>query len=85
MDREAWRAAIHGVAKSRTRLRPTMACLTYDMTIFSGNRQWKKRPVFSNVKPRGHTEFTTYPPIFNLTPKEGTVSSHAPSEAQHVL
>ena len=22
MDREAWRAAIHGVAKSRTRLRP---------------------------------------------------------------
>ena len=28
MDREAWRAAIHGVAKSRTRLRTELKCLT---------------------------------------------------------
>ena len=26
MDREAWRAAIHGIAKSRTRLRTELNC-----------------------------------------------------------
>ena len=32
MDREAWRAAIHGVAKSQTRLR--------DWTELKGNQSW---------------------------------------------
>lgn len=57
--------------------------------IWHDHIQWEptveKMASIQYVKPRGHTEFTTYPPIFNLTPKEGTVSSHAPSEAQHVL
>lgn len=61
-----------------------MSGLTYDMTILSGNRLEKTASI-QYVKPRGNTEFTTYPPTFNLTPKEGTVSSHTPSETQHVL
>jgi len=42
MDREAWRAAIHGVAKSRTRLRdwtelnPGRAALTYKSALTEG-------------------------------------------------
>lgn len=30
---------------------PIISGLTYDMTIFSGNRQWKKRSVFSLSSP----------------------------------
>ena len=37
MDREAWRAAIHGVAKSQTRLRALQATLSMG---FSGQERW---------------------------------------------
>ena len=35
MDREAWRAAIHGVAKSQTRLRNSFSCRNYPSLQFS--------------------------------------------------
>ena len=38
MDREAWHAAIHGVAKSRTRLSDlTELCLHTKMTLYTEN------------------------------------------------
>ena len=40
MDREAWRAAIHGVAKSRTRLRDWTE-LNWTMVLSNWNIQWK--------------------------------------------
>ena len=35
MDREAWRAAIHGVAKSRTQLKPLSIHANKSMYVFS--------------------------------------------------
>ena len=40
MDREAWRAAIHGVAKNWTRLRP------FTFTFMHWRRRWQPTPVF---------------------------------------
>ena len=40
MDREAWHAAVHGVTKSRTRLRD------YPFTFMHWRRKWQPTPVF---------------------------------------
>lgn len=48
------------------------------MTIFSGNWQRKKRSVVRFLSPGAAQSSHTYPPTFNLTPKEGTVSSQGP-------
>ena len=40
MDREAWRAAVHGVAKSRTRLSDST------FTFMPWRRKWQPTPVF---------------------------------------
>ena len=37
MDREAWRAAIHGVAKSRTRLSDLSDLMSYQQIVRSGS------------------------------------------------
>ena len=37
MDREAWRAAIHGVAKSRTRLSDLYDLMSYQQIVRSGS------------------------------------------------
>ena len=42
MGREAWRAAIHGVAKSRTQL----SDLTFTFTFICWRRKWQPTPVF---------------------------------------
>ena len=42
MDREAWRAAIHGVAKSRTRL----SNFTLLFTFTHWRRKWQPTPAF---------------------------------------
>ena len=39
MDREAWRAAVHGVAKSQTRLNGTLYHFNLDYTV-------KKKEIF---------------------------------------
>ena len=62
MDREAWRAAIHGVAKSWTRLS--------DFTFTHWKRKWQPTPVFLPGESQGrgslvgcclwdHTELST--------------------------
>ena len=48
MDREAWRAAIHGVAKSRTRL----SDLT-EMHINFGDKSSQSEPLLSSLSPKG--------------------------------
>ena len=42
MGREAWWAAVHGVAKSRTRLRD----FTFTFTFMHQRRKWQPTPVF---------------------------------------
>ena len=42
MDREAWRAAIHGVAKSRTRLSDSFSLFT----LMHWRSKWQSTPVF---------------------------------------
>ena len=51
MDREAWRAAIHGVAKSRTRLSDWSDLIWSDMD--SWRRQWHPTPVLLPGKSHG--------------------------------
>ena len=58
MDREAWRAAVHGVAKSRTRLR--------DWTELNWTewlrRQWQPTPVLLPGKSHGQRSMVGYSP-----------------------
>ena len=43
MDREAWRAVIHGVAKSWTRLSDWTELIPFEILLFQG---WKETAVF---------------------------------------
>ena len=85
MDREAWRAAIHGVAKSRTQLSNwTEILITTKAVYFSGHIKYtfdflgKVRLTVSHwsllVSPYNNIEF------FFLSPKENTLHSEAVSE-----
>ena len=44
MDREAWRAAIHGVAKSRTRLSDWSDLISFDLLKNVHSYAWKYSP-----------------------------------------
>ena len=47
MNREAWRAAIHGVAKSRTRLS------NFSFTFMHRRRKWQPNPMFLTGESQG--------------------------------
>ena len=44
MDREAWRAAIHGVAKSRTRLKRLSSSMVFPVVMY-GCESWTIKKV----------------------------------------
>ena len=51
MDREAWRAAIHGVAKSRTRLRDWTELNVFILVEFSELRKILVFPFYFHLRP----------------------------------
>ena len=57
MDREAWRAAIHGVAKSQTQL----SDLT-ELMATQWRRKWQPTPVFLPGKSHGQRSLAGYSP-----------------------
>ena len=60
MDREAWRAAIHGVAKSRTRLsdRTELICLSRNVKTHCKKKKIPSKPQNEN-KPTSERLFAT--------------------------
>jgi len=57
MDRAAWRAAIHGVAKSRTRLSNWT-----DLNYFPWRKKWQSTPVLLPGKSHGQRNLAGYSP-----------------------
>ena len=58
MDREAWRAAIHEVAKSRTRL----SNFTFTFPFMHWRRKWQPTPVFLPGESHGQRSLAGYSP-----------------------
>ena len=73
MDREAWRAAIHGVAKSRTRLSDwTELSLLYFMTAKKGwgsqSDRWETATLHCNITPSADRGLESQLPAQNVVP-----------------